>query len=72
MEKHWGAGVVLKGVIAWSGTVAVGKVAEAYYLRGVKPAASDVQAATTEADSEAKELATSIADDLLGKSKSGE
>jgi uncharacterized protein (DUF697 family) len=61
-----GAGVVLKGVIAWSGTVAVGKVAEAYYLRGVKLAASDVQAASREADSEAKEIASSIADDLLG------
>lgn len=64
-----GAGVVLKGVIAWSGTVAVGKVAEAYYLRGVKLAASDVQAASSEADSEAKAIAASIADDLLGKSK---
>jgi uncharacterized protein (DUF697 family) len=63
-----GAGVVLKGVIAWSGTVAVGKVAEAYYLRGVKPAASDVRAASTEADNEAKELATSIAGELLGTS----
>ncbi|MFM7186607.1 MAG: hypothetical protein ACKO14_02195 [Armatimonadota bacterium] len=61
-----GAGVVLKGVIAWSGTVAVGKVAEAYYIRGVKPAASDVQAASREADSEAKDIASSIADDLLG------
>ena len=63
-----GAGVVLKGIIAWSGTVAVGKVAEAYYLRGVKPAASDVRAASTEADNEAKDIATSIADDLLGTS----
>jgi hypothetical protein len=50
----------------------VGKVAEAYYLRGVKPAASDVQAASSEADSEAKSIATSIADDLLGKSNTGE
>ena len=63
-----GAGVILKGVIAWSGTVAVGKVAEAYYIRGVKPLASDVHAATTEADIEAKDLATSIADNLLGTS----
>lgn len=62
-----GAGVVLKGAIAWSGTVAVGKVAEAYYLRGIKPAASDVRAVTSEADKEATELATAIADDLLGK-----
>ena len=67
-----GAGVVLKGVIAWSGTVAVGKVAEAYYLRGVKLAASDVREASSEADSEAKAIATSIADDLLGKSNTGE
>jgi hypothetical protein len=44
----------------------VGKVAEAYYIRGVKPAASDVQAASREADSEAKDIVTSIADDLLG------
>jgi hypothetical protein len=43
-------------------------VAEAYYLRGVKPAASDVRAASTEADNEAKDIATSIADDLLGTS----
>ena len=42
--------------------------AEAYYLRGVKPAASDVRAASTEADNEAKDIATSIADDLLGTS----
>ena len=62
-----GGGVGLKGVIACSGTVAVGKVAEAYYIRGVKPAASDVQVATQEADNEAKDIATSIADDLLSR-----
>lgn len=65
-----GAGVVLKGVIAWSGTVAVGKVAEAYYIRGIKPAASDVQAASREADNEAKDIANSIAEDLLASNPS--
>lgn len=64
-----GAGVALKGAIAWTGTIAVGKVAEIHYQRGYKVTLREARNAAAMPTEEVVDLAKRVAQDVSGRSE---
>jgi uncharacterized protein (DUF697 family) len=59
-----GVGLVLKGSIAYSGTMAIGKAALWYYQTGVKPSDEEIRAVYEQSEAEAKATATEIQQEI--------
>ncbi|GAB4467238.1 MAG: hypothetical protein OHK0029_39110 [Armatimonadaceae bacterium] len=62
-----GIGLVLKGSIAYSGTVAIGKAALWYYQTGRKPTNEEIQAAYEESKAEARQVAEEVRGAVTGQ-----
>lgn len=70
-----GIGLVLKGSIAYSGTMAIGKAAQWFYQSGRKPTDDEVRQAYKEAEAEGKQVAEELRGEIterLQRQKDGE
>jgi uncharacterized protein (DUF697 family) len=59
-----GVGLILKGSIAYSGTIAIGKAAHWYYQTGKKPTKEEIQQAYKESEAEAREVAEELKSEI--------